>query len=105
MHAVAAHEQALGHRPGRKAGAIVVLVDGELAVYVERGGRTALGFTEDTECLTAAFKELASAVKKNAVSSITIQRFNSVAIGTSDVVPALEDAGFSLTPRGMRVRP
>jgi len=99
------NEQALGHRPGRKAGAIVVLVDGELAVYVERGGRTALGFTEDTECLTAAFKELASAVKKNAVSSITIQRFNSVAIGTSDVVPALEDAGFSLTPRGMRVRP
>ena len=31
-----------GHRPGRKAGALVVLVDGELALYVERGGTTLL---------------------------------------------------------------
>jgi ATP-dependent Lhr-like helicase len=29
-----------GHRPGRKAGALVVLTGGELALYVERGGRT-----------------------------------------------------------------
>ena len=36
-----------GHRPGRKAGALVVLVDGALAVYVERGGRTLLTFTAD----------------------------------------------------------
>ncbi len=33
-----------GHRPGRKAGAIVVLCDGELALYVERGGKTLLTF-------------------------------------------------------------
>ena len=36
-----------GHRPGRKAGALVVLVDGELVLYVERGGRTLLTFTDD----------------------------------------------------------
>ena len=36
-----------GHRPGRKAGALVVLVDGELALYVERGGRTLLTFADD----------------------------------------------------------
>ena len=33
-----------GHRPGRKAGALVVLVDGRLALYVERGGRTLLSW-------------------------------------------------------------
>ncbi|WP_343990123.1 DNA glycosylase AlkZ-like family protein, partial [Terrabacter terrae] len=31
-----------GHQPGRKAGALVVLVDGELVLYVERGGKTML---------------------------------------------------------------
>ena len=30
------------HRPGRKAGALTVLVDGSLVLYVERGGRTLL---------------------------------------------------------------
>ena len=36
-----------GARPGRKAGALVVLVDGELAWFLERGGRSLLTFTDD----------------------------------------------------------
>ena len=36
-----------GHRAGRKAGALVVLVDGELVLYVERGARTLLTYTDD----------------------------------------------------------
>ena len=36
-----------GHRPGRKPGALVVLVGGALIFYVERGGKTLLSFTED----------------------------------------------------------
>ena len=35
--------------PGRKAGALTVLVDGSLVLYVERGGRTLLSWTEDPE--------------------------------------------------------
>ena len=35
------------HRPARKAGALAVLVDGVPALYVERGGRSLLSFTED----------------------------------------------------------
>ena len=42
---------ARGHRPGRKAGALVVLVDGELVVYVERGGRTVLLFRPDEDAI------------------------------------------------------
>ncbi|WP_447646132.1 Lhr family helicase [Nocardioides zeae] len=37
------------HRPGRKAGALVVVVDGELVLYVERGGRTLLTFTAEAD--------------------------------------------------------
>ncbi|MCW2656263.1 MAG: lhr, partial [Jatrophihabitans sp.] len=35
-----------GHQPARKAGALVVLVDGACVLYVERGGRTLLSFTD-----------------------------------------------------------
>src|SRR6185369_5843866 len=35
-----------GHRAGRKAGALVVTVDGDLALYVERGGRTLLSYVD-----------------------------------------------------------
>ncbi|MGL4304740.1 MAG: ATP-dependent helicase, partial [Mycobacteriaceae bacterium] len=39
------------HRPGRKAGALVALVDGGLVMYLERGGKTLLTFTTDSELL------------------------------------------------------
>ena len=39
------------HRPGRKAGALVVLADGSLVLYVERGGKTLLSWTDDPELL------------------------------------------------------
>ncbi len=40
-------ETATSHRPGRKAGAVVVLLGGELVLYVERGGKTLLSWTDD----------------------------------------------------------
>jgi len=42
-------ESGTGHRPGRKAGALVVLVDGELTLYVERGGKSLLCFVAGAE--------------------------------------------------------
>ena len=50
------------HRPGRKAGALVVLVDGELAWFVERGGRSLLSFTDDPQVNNAAAAALADLV-------------------------------------------
>ena len=41
------------HRPGRKAGALVVLVEGAPALYVERGGRSLLSFTTERTELAA----------------------------------------------------
>ncbi len=98
--------EASGHRPGRKAGALVVLVDGDLAVYVERGGRTLLTFTDDVDTLTPAVDELASAVRRGALGRLTVERADGESIlGRQDPVrQALEAAGFVVTPRGLRLR-
>jgi ATP-dependent Lhr-like helicase len=95
-----------GHRPGRKAGALVVLVDGDLVVYVERGGRTLLTFTDDVEVLTPAADELATAVRRGALGKLTVERADGEHIlGRQDPVrQALEAAGFVVTPRGLRLR-
>ncbi|MEO7448144.1 MAG: crosslink repair DNA glycosylase YcaQ family protein, partial [Humibacillus sp.] len=53
-----------GHQPGRKAGALVVLVDGELVLYVERGGKTMLCWSDDPQQLQAAADALTLAVRE-----------------------------------------
>ena len=98
-----------GHRPGRKAGALVVLVDGALAVYVERGGRTLLTFTSDHEALAPALGALATVVRQGALGRLTVERAdgeNILAIGerAGALREALESAGFVATPRGLRLR-
>jgi ATP-dependent Lhr-like helicase len=96
-------------RPGRKAGALVVLVDGELAWFLERGGRSLLNFTEDPDAHQAAAGALAELVSTGRVSSILIERINGTAVlnphaRSATVVAALSDAGFARTPRGLRLR-
>ncbi|HCU51019.1 MAG TPA: DEAD/DEAH box helicase, partial [Micromonosporaceae bacterium] len=93
-----------GHRPGRKAGALVVLVNGELAIYVERGGKTLLSFVEDESMLVAAANELASAVKRGALGVMSVERADGDAVLGSGLGKALESAGFRITPRGLRLR-
>jgi ATP-dependent Lhr-like helicase len=103
----AAENGASGHRPGRKAGALVVLVDGALAVYVERGGRTLLTFTDDVDVLTAAATDLVGAVRRGALGRLTVERADGEHIlGRPDdsLRQALEGAGFVVTPRGLRLR-
>ena len=97
-------------RPGRKAGALVALVDGELAWFLERGGRSLLTFTDDPAAHHAAALALADLVAAKRVESILVERIDGVpalqplAGGPSPVVAALAEAGFSRTPRGLRLR-
>ena len=103
-----APEEDGGARPGRKAGALVVLVDGELVWFVERGGRSLLSFRDDPEANRAAAAALAELVTAGRVSSILVERINGAAVLGPDVsapaVSALSDAGFARTPRGLRLR-
>jgi len=95
-------EAASGHKPGRKAGALVVLVEGRLVVYVERGGKTLLSWGDAD--LQPAVDALALAVREGALGRLTVERADGAAIIDSPLATALESAGFHPTPRGLRLR-
>jgi ATP-dependent Lhr-like helicase len=96
-----------GHRPGRKAGALVVLVDGALVLYVERGGRTLLTFTDDHLRLQPACRALADAVRRGQLGKLTVERADGEQLlgsGSTPLREALQAAGFVATPKGLRIR-
>ncbi|MEU1165485.1 DEAD/DEAH box helicase, partial [Streptomyces sp. NPDC005921] len=101
----------VGHKPGRKAGSLVVLVDGELTLYMERGGKTLLAWpsapdtaaTDDPRLRTAA-EALAAAARAGTLGTVTVERVNGASALTSPLGVLLEGAGFIATPRGLRLR-
>jgi ATP-dependent Lhr-like helicase len=101
-----AGEDASGHRPGRKAGALVVLVDGELVLYVERGGRTLLTWSDSPAQLEPAAEALSTAVRRGNLGRLTVEKADGAPLlGTSSPLrDALASAGFVATPRGLRLR-
>ncbi len=99
-------DEGRGHQPGRKAGALVVLDEGALALYVERGGRTLLSWTEDSAVLARAARALADAVHAGALGKLTVEKIDGAGVLGSDhpLADAMAEAGFLLTPRGLRLR-
>jgi ATP-dependent Lhr-like helicase len=94
-----------GHRPGRKAGAIVVMVAGELVMYVERGGKSLLTWNDDPAALGAAAQGLATATRAGALGRLSVERADGEHVfGADAVATALAEAGFRATPRGLRLR-
>ena len=100
-----------GQGPGRKAGALVAIVDGGLAWFIERGGRTLLSFTDDPDAHIAAAAALADLVSAGRVQSFLVEKINGVSVlepgadgERAAVQDALVGAGFSRTPRGLRLR-
>ena len=96
-----------GHRPGRKAGAMVVLVDGVLTLYVERGGKTLLTWSDDPDRLHAATESLAEAARRGSLGRLTVERADGAQLlrgGSTPLREALDAAGFVATPRGLRMR-
>ncbi|WP_030457967.1 ATP-dependent helicase [Kitasatospora sp. NRRL B-11411] len=89
-------DTAAAHRPARKAGALVALVDGELVLYLERGGRSLLAWPAEGPALDAALAALAG--------PLTVERINGHPALTSPLGPRLETAGFHPTPKGYRLR-
>ncbi len=97
-------EAGTGHRPGRKAGALVVLVDGALVLYVERGGKTLLAFSDDESVLSAAASALVGVVTGGAVDKLIMEKVNGHGILDTPVAAALAAAGAYSTPKGLRIR-
>ncbi|WP_433340430.1 ATP-dependent helicase [Streptomyces sp. CA-253872] len=100
------------HKPGRKAGSLVVLVNGALTVYVERGGKTLLvwpatpgeSVAPDDPRIADALGALAEAAGAGALGTLTVERINGAPALTAPLGPVLEAAGFHATPRGLRLR-
>ncbi|MDR1441925.1 MAG: DEAD/DEAH box helicase [Bifidobacteriaceae bacterium] len=94
------------HRPGRTGGAIVVLVDGHLVFYLERGGRTAMAFVADQSVLERAAQALANAVAAGQIGALRVARLDGEdALGAharlAPAAEALVAAGFAVTPSGL----
>ena len=100
-----------GHRPGRKAGALVVLVDGHLVWYSERGGRSLLNFSTDGESQRAAAGALVDQVVRGGLGGSLIEKIDGIPVLEAaahaelrETADALTSAGFARTPRGLRIR-
>ncbi len=93
-----------GHRPGRKPGALVVLVDGRLTLFVERGGKTVLTFGGRGDDLEPAAAALAATVSSGGVSRLLIERVDGEPVFGTALATALTSSGFTATPRGIRLR-
>jgi ATP-dependent Lhr-like helicase len=95
-----------GGRPGRKAGARVVLADGRAVLYVERGGRFLVVLEEDPDRLEESCAALADAARRGVVARLAIERAAGAELRPgSPLAEALLRAGFVHTPKGYRVRP
>ena len=89
-------------RPSRAAGAYVVLVDGECAVYLERGGRSLLTFAGSDASVWAP--AIVEARKEARFPRVQIERINDGPARTSAHASALRDAGFADGYKGLTLR-
>jgi ATP-dependent Lhr-like helicase len=92
------------HRPGRKAGSLVVLVDGELVLYLERGGRTVLAFSEDDVVLEAAARGLGETARTRRLETLTVEKVNGSGTYSSPLARHLRAAGFVEATKGLTLR-
>ncbi|WP_394551677.1 ATP-dependent helicase [Agromyces sp. MMS24-JH15] len=91
------------HRAARKAGALVVIADGDLVLYVERGGKTVLAYSDDAEVLAGAAAALAGVVTSGRVRRLAVESANGAFVLGAPLGAALRAAGFGETPRGLRL--
>jgi ATP-dependent Lhr-like helicase len=89
-----------GARAARVAGAHVVLLGGEAALYVERGGRSLVPLREPyDEWLRPALAALVAFVKQGGAKRLAVERFDGEPVTETDVMPLLVEAGFLAGPR------
>ncbi len=110
---------AVSARPARRAGSQVVLIDGDVVAYLEKGGRSLVTFPPDAGRLNAADdrdseKRYGDHIAAALVSLVRSGRLNKIEIGKVDgrpineapveLVAALRRAGFADGYRGLLLR-
>jgi ATP-dependent Lhr-like helicase len=103
-------ERASGRKPGRMAGAVVVLVDGALAAWMARGERQLLTFVDRVKGKDAP--EVCREIARILANSVGVKGRRALLIGEVDGVPAVESpmaealqaVGFIRTNRGLLKR-
>lgn len=93
-------ERDAGHRPGRKAGGLVTLIDGALTLYAERGGKTLLTFTQDDELLSIAARSLGDALREARIPGFVIEKVDGDYVHEHPIATWLAQAGFQRSPCG-----
>ena len=87
-------------RAARVAGALVVTLGGEPALFVERGGRSLVPLRDPEEdWLRPAFEALVAHARRTGVKRLAVERFDSEPVAESAVMELLVEAGFLAGPR------
>jgi ATP-dependent Lhr-like helicase len=96
-----------GARAARVAGAQVVLLGGQPALFVERGGRSLVPLRDpEDDWLRVALKALVEHVKKGGSKKrLAVERFDGEPVGETEIMPLLLEAGFLAGPRRAVLRP
>ena len=95
-----------GARAARVAGAWVVLLDGEAALFVERGGRSLVPLREPApDWLRPALAALVAHVRAGGAKRLAVERFDGTPVVETDALGLLVEAGFLAGPRRAVLRP
>jgi ATP-dependent Lhr-like helicase len=95
-----------GARAARVAGAHVILLDGEPALFVERGGRSLVPLRDpEEEWLRKALEALVAHVRATGAKRLAVERFDGEPVTESECISLLIDAGFVIGPRRAVFRP
>ena len=95
-----------GARAARVAGAQVVLLGGEAALFVERGGRTLVPLRDpDEEWLRPAIEALVAHVRGGGAKRLAVERFDGRPVVETEAMQLLVEAGFLAGPRRAVLRP
>jgi ATP-dependent Lhr-like helicase len=89
-----------GARAARVAGAHVVLLGGEAALFAERGGRSLVPLRNPEEAwLRTAFAALVEHARRSGLKRLAVERFDGEPVGETEAMPLLVEAGFLAGPR------
>ncbi|MGV6875202.1 ATP-dependent helicase [Pseudochelatococcus sp. B33] len=95
-----------GVRPTRRSGALVVIVDGRLVLYLAQGGRNLLTYVDADDPATAkslatGLMALVDALKRERRLMFTLEMVDDRPVSATGLADALRKIGFSRVPKGL----